>query len=274
MRRNRFSLTLAFALLAGPAIARGDDTPPDSAEVEVEFRTAVPLEQGDVSGEAEGWLKAPTFHDHHAPRGRPGFIPLGREVLPQHRIARLPPDQLQQTVDFYLYIDEEENALEVLQHVYEKTKRPFDGMQLAILADTIERTELRDATLRAVAETNDPPDDAKAYVEFAALLRQALAAEGEPRLDPATVDALAKRGSTGHPTFVWYAAGMFLANRGVKDDADRYLQLAASSPRWIESCVVLAWETLRERGVEIGPRRFVEIPGSELSEPEYMYSRE
>ncbi|MEX0714930.1 MAG: hypothetical protein WD066_00005 [Planctomycetaceae bacterium] len=189
-------------------------------------------------------------------------------------LGELPPEKLGPTVEYYLYIDEPENALEMLRHVFDNTKNPRDGMLLAVIADDLDEAEVRDAALRQVAETKDAADDVRFHVDLAALLRKSFAAGAKPRLESAALEALVKNGKTGQPTFAWYAVGRFLANRDLREESDRYLRLAAGSPRWLEVAATLAWADLREREVEIERRRPVEVPGQDPPEPQARYSEE
>lgn len=144
--------------------------------------------------------------------------------------------------------------------MYERTKSPYDGILLAVIADDLDEADTRDTALRSVVATKETSAEMRLYVDLAKLLQDAVARE-KPQLDPAAVDALVERGKTGQPTCVWFAAGRYFANRDRHEDADRYLKLAATSPRWLEPTAIMAWKALRERDIEFGPRRFVEIPG-------------
>ncbi|MEX1097507.1 MAG: hypothetical protein WED34_15790 [Planctomycetales bacterium] len=180
--------------------------------------------------------------------------------------GELPPDQLGNTYVFYLLTDERENALKVLERTVAATNSDYTGMMLAVVADGLKRTDVRDAALRRVAEMKDLQGGC--FVSLAKLFRDHLAAGDKARLDRDAVSAIVASARTNQVVPLWFLVGEFLANRG-DDEANHYLQLAACSPQWVRPHVVLSRMALRRRGVEIDQRRRVLVPGQEpnLAEP-------
>ena len=100
-----------------------------------------------------------------------------------------------------------------------------------MLADNLGEAALRDSLLtKIVNEEKRTSGTARAYVEVAAMMREAVKQESPKPLDLQQIEALLGKTDPGEPTNFYYFVGAFLQNRGDLQNAKKYLMLSATSP--------------------------------------------
>jgi hypothetical protein len=145
----------------------------------------------------------------------------------------------------------------LLQKTYGYLHECYAGMHGVIVADTLGKSDERDALLKQVIETKVPENFVESrgievYTPLAVLFREALAAKGAKPLDLAKVDAIqSKSGLPG--SVLRYFVGVFLKNRGDLENAKKYLIRSAQSTDWNQFENMLACQLLREMKVQVPP---------------------
>jgi tetratricopeptide (TPR) repeat protein len=158
---------------------------------------------------------------------------------------------------YYLTTGEPDKALILLQKAYGYLHECYAGMHGVIVADTLGKSDERDALLKQVIETRVPENFVESrgievYTPLAVLFREALAAKGTKPLDLAKVDAILSK--SGLPRSVLrYFVGVFLKNRGDLENAKKYLIRSAQSTDWNQFENMLACQLLREMKVQVPP---------------------
>lgn len=148
----------------------------------------------------------------------------------------------------FLYSEEKDDeALEIMQDVFEKDHDPAHGFHAALLADELGKTELRDELLERCQQ--------HAYAQgniFGAILldfRNSLRAEGAIPVDVKVQEMRIHIQPEGEVTRLYYCLGKFLLLHGREEEGLRYLQRAATSPVGHREGHIWAGVTLARRQV-------------------------
>jgi tetratricopeptide (TPR) repeat protein len=158
---------------------------------------------------------------------------------------------------YYLATGEPDKALLLLQKTYENGHEYYAGLHGAIVADSLGKSDERDALLKQVIETKLPHNfveskGGEVYSPLAAQFREALASNGDKPLDLAKVDEIQSK-SHLPASVLRYFVGVFLKNRGDLPNATKYLTRCAQSTDWNQVEHVLACQLLREMKVQVPP---------------------
>jgi len=141
-----------------------------------------------------------------------------------------PTGYLQYIAAFYVLTDEPDKAFEVYRVAFDKTHNLDFALHAALLADQLHRTKQRDALLKAVVQKGRPRSNPRllsgTVPHFANMLLKNLAAGQNRNLDLKAVDKFLK--SSGMLDLTYFV-GRYLANRGKKQDAVKYLMRVAES---------------------------------------------
>lgn len=149
-----------------------------------------------------------------------------------------------------LVLGNEQAARELLAQAMQRTFDPWNGMMLALLADRAGETELRDATLKRLAEdeqvtaANNAP-----FRELAVLFQHAVEA-GALDLDEvsAALQAVAEEHGDWSVVFALYCA-FYLDTHGEPDQAlEQWKTVTRSTRMYVGQ--PLAWARLREAGID------------------------
>ncbi|QDU11900.1 tetratricopeptide repeat protein [Gimesia aquarii] len=147
-------------------------------------------------------------------------------------------------------------AFDIFQTAFKKYRDAYCGLHAALLADELEFTDQRDNLLKQVSQQWNK-DFAKA--ELSNLFQRNLQKQDSTDWRPICFQSLIAQVSNGSPTNYYYFAGKFLEQRGQSELAEKYLQLAATSPMFVKYNCVLAVHHLRTQNKKIGARRTMEM---------------
>jgi tetratricopeptide (TPR) repeat protein len=165
---------------------------------------------------------------------------------------------------FYLLENEPEKAAVVFEKTFNEYPSAYDGMHVAVAADSLGKTEERDRWFKKIAaieikkNVKDPLTDI--YKKIVALVQRSLLPGAPKDLPFKELDTLiADSSKIDTPSNLEYFVGMFLKNRGELEKAKVHLIRATQSEDGNPYNRVLAWQVLREMKVEVPP------PGSQSS---------
>ena len=163
---------------------------------------------------------------------------------------------------FHVLEGKPEKALEGFQSRFQKVNLAYNGLWVALLADQLDQTELRDKTLKQVAANSKNKADSKeedapiGLPALAKLLAADLEAGGNGELDPIALAKICPQGNAWVASDVFYFASRYLEQHGQADLAAdcRKRSLAQWIPeRW---SYILAESEMLARGHnadEFGP---------------------
>jgi tetratricopeptide (TPR) repeat protein len=158
---------------------------------------------------------------------------------------------------YYLATGEPDKAFLLLQKTYENGHEYYAGLHAAIVADTLGKSDERDALLKQVVETKLPHNFVESrggelYRPLAEQFRVVLGSKGAKQLD---LEKVEKIQSESHlpASVLRYFVGVFLKNRGDLENAKKYLKRCAQSGDWDQVEHVLACQLLREMKVNLPP---------------------
>jgi hypothetical protein len=174
------------------------------------------------AGQYAAWCKQ---HGLEAPKD---LGDIGQDQL-EELFERLPPEQLYVVAAQFLLRSQWESALSVFQkaHVASKDARSrcFNGMFTVLMAEQLHKPELRDQTLRNVADVSDASQARSKQV--AQWMQQTLAAEKDSPLGTEAIDALLQDASVEDQVNLNYFVARFLELRGHINAAQQHYAAAA-----------------------------------------------
>lgn len=165
--------------------------------------------------------------------------------------APLPPEYLIHVGAFYDLTGEHAKALEVFRAAYEQTSYPRTGLRAALLADRLNKPEVRDEILAKITDPSrrETPPQASSFIELAREFARVLGAGGSKVRDVSGIAQVRKNASAKDALSVDYFAGAFLARYGDMATAREHLRDAAqSAERSVDP--VLAADALRRMTAE------------------------
>lgn len=174
--------------------------------------------------------------------------------------------QMEEYAFFLLLENEPNNARPVLQTVYDKLRGPNHAVRLALIdvhnGDAKSAAEILKRGAETKTKLNLSPAYKKAYGQLIAEFRKCLALGKGGKLDFAAIDTLIQEAPIELATEFWSYVGRFLFYRGDRKNAEKYLQLAATSPHAYYFTAMLATMELRNQGIAIGPKRATVRPAT------------
>ena len=120
---------------------------------------------------------------------------------------------------FHLLESKPEEALEGFQTRFQKVSLAYNGLWVALLADQLDQADLRDKTLKQVAENSTNKADSEedtpvGLPALAKLLATDLEAGGNGELDPIALEKICPQGNTWVASDVFYFASRYLEQHG------------------------------------------------------------
>ena len=151
-------------------------------------------------------------------------------------------------------------AMETFLNALEIEKSPFDALNVAILADQLEITSIRDSALQTAIDYGAKYRQYNGiyvpeYAELATMLVRCVNGDTYTRIDYQAVDRLIEKAGPEFGTNFNYFVARFLEIHGDSRAALKYMRRAASSSHTIKWTHVLARVELRERGMDIEERK-------------------
>jgi tetratricopeptide (TPR) repeat protein len=164
---------------------------------------------------------------------------------------------LEQIGAYYLLRREPEKALLVFQKAYADGRHSYAGMHVALVADALGKTKVRDEYLQKVVDAARnmlPQSVAGVYGRVATLFQKALPPGSMKDFDFAQTDSIIQAASESTrpgDTNLNYFVAVFLQNRGETAKANAYLVRCAQTALYRRHNYVIACQLLRDRKIPI-----------------------
>jgi tetratricopeptide (TPR) repeat protein len=167
------------------------------------------------------------------------------------------PVPLEQIGAYYLLRKEPEKALLVFQKAYADGRSSYSAMHVALVADALGKTDVRDEYLNHVVDAARyprPTSVAGVYGRVAAIMQKALPPGTMKDFDFAQIDSIIQAASENTrpgDTNLNYFVAVFLQNRGQTAKANEYLLRCARTALYRRHNYVIACQLLRDRKIPV-----------------------